>query len=162
MLIASSMDAAYCLKRSRKALPLVASKAKPPFLAPFEIIRQTEIIRQEIIRQTEEIIRQEIIRRRLFVRRDWYFSGSLVVLLAFFGDEPFSGTSLFRGRTGFPLMSVAYTLALTQDRASHLWMPKPLPTRVNWASVALGEIPSVPEKPRNLNRPSKSWETYPR
>jgi hypothetical protein len=44
-------------------------------------------------------------------------------------------------------MSVACTLALTQDRASHLWMlSKPLPTKVKTASLALGEIPSVPEK----------------
>jgi hypothetical protein len=44
-------------------------------------------------------------------------------------------------------MSVAYTLALTQDKASHLWMlRKFLPTKVNWASLALGEISSVREK----------------
>jgi hypothetical protein len=44
-------------------------------------------------------------------------------------------------------MSVACTLALTQDRASYLWMfRKPLQTKVKTASPALGEIPSVPEK----------------
>jgi hypothetical protein len=43
-------------------------------------------------------------------------------------------------------MGVAYTLALTQDRAFHLWvLSKPLPTMVKTASLALGEIPSVPE-----------------
>jgi hypothetical protein len=50
-------------------------------------------------------------------------------------------------------MSVACTLTLTQERASHLWMfGKPLPTKVKTASVALGEIPSVPEEgPTNCN-----------
>jgi hypothetical protein len=62
-------------------------------------------------------------------------------------DEMLIHDDPFRGRTEFPLMSVACTLALTQDRASHLWMlSKPLPTKVKTASLALGEIPSVPEK----------------
>ncbi len=44
-------------------------------------------------------------------------------------------------------MGVACTLALTQDRAFHLWVrSKPLPAMVKTASLALGEIPSVPEK----------------
>jgi hypothetical protein len=44
-------------------------------------------------------------------------------------------------------MGVACTLALTQDRAFHLWvLSKPLPAMVKTASLALGEIPSAPEK----------------
>jgi len=44
-------------------------------------------------------------------------------------------------------MGVACTLALTEDRAFHLWvLSKPLPKMVKTASLALGEIPSVPEK----------------
>ena len=40
-------------------------------------------------------------------------------------------------------MSVARTLALTQDRPSHLLMfSKPHPTKIKTASLALGEIPS--------------------
>ena len=44
-------------------------------------------------------------------------------------------------------MGVACTLALTQDRAFHLWvLSKLLPAMVKTASLALGEIPSAPEK----------------
>jgi hypothetical protein len=39
-------------------------------------------------------------------------------------------------------MGVARTLALTQDRAFHLWvLSKPLPAMVKTASLELGEIP---------------------
>jgi hypothetical protein len=44
-------------------------------------------------------------------------------------------------------MSVACTLALTKNTEFHfLMLSKPLPTKVKTASLALGEIPSVPEK----------------
>jgi hypothetical protein len=49
----------------------------------------------------------------------------------------------FRGQTEFPLMGVACTPALAQDRAFHLWvLSKPPPAMVRTASLALGEIPS--------------------
>src|SRR5450755_2805679 len=55
-------------------------------------------------------------------------------------NGPLSGTRTapFRGRTEFPLTSVAYRLELTQDLAL---ISGCLPA----ASLALGEIPSVPE-----------------
>jgi hypothetical protein len=49
-------------------------------------------------------------------------------------------------------------LALTQDRAFHLWvLSKPLPAMVKTASLALGEIPSVPEK-----GPKRAQQQWPR
>jgi hypothetical protein len=49
----------------------------------------------------------------------------------------------FPGRTEFPLMSIACTLAPTRDRASHLWMPsKTSSNEDQGASLALGKIPS--------------------
>jgi hypothetical protein len=74
------------------------------------------------------------------------------------GRRPFSGT-LFRddpfpGRTEFPLMSIACTLAPTRDRASHRWMPsKASSNEAQGASLALGKIPSVPEKPPSPKSP---------
>jgi hypothetical protein len=44
-------------------------------------------------------------------------------------------------------MGVACTLEPTQGRASYLWMlRKPLQREIKTAPLALGEIPSVPEK----------------
>jgi hypothetical protein len=68
------------------------------------------------------------------------------------GVGPFSGTE-------FPLMGVACTLALTQDRAFHLWvLSKPLPAMVKTASLALGEIPSAPKRARPRKGPPKRAE----
>jgi hypothetical protein len=81
---------------------------------------------------------------------------SLMLTPRICGTNRIRWRTLFRGRTEFPLMSVACTVAQTQERAFNPWMlNKFFSTMVKTASLALGEIPVVPEKVT----PHGSWET---